>query len=531
MGTNPARYYRLTLQNGVWTPGIPRHELGKGTVTINACYPAPSETETEVTTFSHSISADQSAEGYAASDLLWCHHTFDPDALSDNHVVMTFAHAMHRLEITITNESGALPTDLQVAVRTATEVTMDFESGQPKIGESTLEWITPATDPSQAGRYLTVVAPQSLASLQKEQGWIRLTSDGNTAYNAVPDQIGGSTTLNSGMESNLTLNLKGQSTEPDPDLDWANRKMWVYGVKSPVFDADKAPVYTFTPTEYPAGEWYVDRTIWSDGTYTDYYFLPWAEGCGWYDCNKTYAWDGAKDDYLCWAASSSNILHWWLEHNAAYVEAFDQKYSQTEYHQKYPRPSSEFKPLPDKSPIFQLFINTFNNRGAGEGVHWFINGSPGYGTSGIIDNSMLNFKGYFNEVFPISTKLYVSYSGMSKENFNKVLKDALQHRKAIAFVTNGNHDMTIWGAEFDEEGYASYIYYVNNNPRGDPDPCGAVCIRQEITYRPSASMGLQDQTYLGNGNSIISSLGIVDLQRDLWKAAFPEVVLPAEEQL
>lgn len=108
-------------------------------MTINACYPAPSETETEVTTFSHSISADQSAEGYAASDLLWCHHTFDPDALSDNHVVMTFAHAMHRLEITITNESGALPTDLQVAVRTATEVTMDFESGQPKIGESTLE--------------------------------------------------------------------------------------------------------------------------------------------------------------------------------------------------------------------------------------------------------------------------------------------------------------------------------------------------------------------------------------------------------
>ena len=72
---------------------------------------------------------------------------------------------------------------------------------------------------SRTLRYLTVVAPQSLASLQKEQRWIRLTSDGNTAYNAVPDQIGGSTTLNSGMESNLTLNLKGQSTEPNPDLD------------------------------------------------------------------------------------------------------------------------------------------------------------------------------------------------------------------------------------------------------------------------------------------------------------------------
>lgn len=532
VGNSPARYYRLTLHDGVWTPSIPRRELGNGTVTINACYPAPDEAEAAdgAAAFRHTIAADQRKEGYAASDLLWSHRSFDPDALNGNRVDMTFSHAMHRLEIILTDASGELPADLQVAVRTAAEPVVDFASGEPEAGASALEWITPAADAAQPGRYLAVIAPQSLAALQQEEGWIRLIADGKTVYHAAPDQIGGSAVLTPGMESRLTLNLKAQGTEPDPGNDWSNRKMWVYGVKSPVFDAEKAPVYTFVPSDFTPGEWYVGRTNWSDGTHTDSYYLPWIAGCGWYDCNKTYEWDGAKDEYLCWAASSSNILHWWLEHNAAYVEAFDRQYGQTEYHQRYPRPSGVFRPLPSKSAIFQLFIHTFNNRGAGEGVHWFINGSPGYGTSGVIDSSMLDFKGYFNEIFPLTTELYVSYPKMNKENFNRVLKEALQNHRAIAFVTNGNHDMTIWGAEFDEEGYASYIYYVNNNPRGDPDPAGAVCIRQKITYRPSASMGFQDQTYLGEGSNIISSLGIVDLQRELWRKAFPEVVLPEEEQ-
>lgn len=532
VGNSPARYYRLTLHDGVWTPSIPRRELGNGTVTINACYPAPDEAEAAdgAAAFRHTIAADQRKEGYAASDLLWSHRSFDPDALNGNRVDMTFSHAMHRLEIILTDASGELPGDLQVAVRTAAEPVVDFASGEPEAGASALEWITPAADAAQPGRYLAVIAPQSLAALQQEEGWIRLIADGKTVYHAAPDQIGESSALTPGMESRLTLNLKAQGTEPDPGNDWSNRKMWVYGVKSPVFDAEKAPVYTFVPSDFTPGEWYVERTNWSDGTHTDSYYLPWIEGCGWYDCNKTYEWDGTKDEYMCWAASSSNILHWWLEHNAAYVEAFDRQYGQTEYHQRYPRPSGVFRPLPSKSAIFQLFIHTFNNRGAGEGVHWFINGSPGYGTSGVIDSSMLDFKGYFNEIFPLTTELYVSYPKMNKENFNRVLKEALQNHRAIAFVTNGNHDMTIWGAEFDEEGYASYIYYVNNNPRGDPDPAGAVCIRQKITYRPSASMGFQDQTYLGDGSNIISSLGIVDLQRELWRKAFPEVVLPEEEQ-
>lgn len=55
--------------------------------------------------------------------------------------------------------------------------------------------------------------------------------------------------------------------------------------------------------------------------------------------------------------------------------------------------------------------------------------------------------------------------------------------------------MTIWGAEFDDEGYVDYIYYADNN-YGDQDPVGAACIQQKISYRKDAVMNLPDQAYM-----------------------------------
>lgn len=41
--------------------------------------------------------------------------------------------------------------------------------------------------------------------------------------------------------------------------------------------------------------------------------------------------------------------------------------------------------------------------------------------------------------------------------------------------------MTIWGAEFDDEGYVDYIYYADNN-YGDQDPVGLhVSARKYLT--------------------------------------------------
>lgn len=521
VGTDQPRYYILTLEGGVWQPRLSRAELGSGVVTINACYPAIDASGSG--SYIHHIDQDQRADGFSAADILWSHLSVDVDALSGNRIELPFYHGLHRVEISLKSESGELPSDLEIAVRSAADVEFEYASGQAGVSDgSAMAWITPYSDTK--GVFHAIVAPQSLSELKSEEGWIRITANGKTSMYVAPDEVGGSTMLEMGKESRITLNLK---TGVEEDIDWANRKVWVYGVKSPVFDESKAPVLSPGSDNYIPGEWYINRVDWGDDTYSDYYYLPWVEGCGWYDCNKTYPWDNASDNNLCWAAASSNLIHWWLEHNAPYVEAYDKAYSNTSYYQRYPRPDAAFSPYPVKSRIFQLFINTFKNKSAAEGIHWFVNGSSGYGTSIMTDPSMAEFDGYFKEVFDISDKIYIDYRAMSKARFNEVLKDALANRKAINFVWTGNHSLTIWGAEFDDQGYASYLYYVDNNPMGSVDPAGAVCVRLAVSYREDPVMNLKDQAYLGNVR--ISSVETLDLRRDIWRAAFPDVVVPAED--
>ena len=110
---------------------------------------------------------------------------------------------------------------------------------------------------------------------------------------------------------------------------------------------------------------------------------------------------------------------------------------------------------------------------------------------------------------------------MPKPRIHTHIKHALKNRQALEFTTDGNHAMTIWGAEFDDEGYIGYIYYADNN-FGDQDPLGAACIRKEVTYQKDDIMGLNDQTYLGTSIRI-TALGVADLHRDIWRQAFPDV--------
>lgn len=527
VGDGPVKHYILTMRNGRWTPKLNRQDIGTGLVTINARYPADENAGADNKSSSpFKLQVDQNGEGYTASDILWVNRTVNMDDLQSNRIELPFTHGLHRLRITLAEKTGKeLPSDLTVSVKGTTSGAFSFFSGAVQPGGSQdMEWITPKRE--EDGAFQAIVVPQPLKKLQTGDGWIRITANGKSVYYKAPDKIGGVSSLKPGKESVITLRLKISDTDPDTgedtDAEWAGKKCWVFGITSPVFDPEKVTVVSSGSSNYPLGQWVNFRAQWTDGTYTDQYRLPWKEGCGWYDVSKTYEWDGEADDYMCWAASSSNILHWWMEHNARYIEAYDQTYGATDYYKRYPRPSAVFKPYPARSEIFNgLFVHTFNNRGAGEGVNWFINGSSGYGTSGVTDPDMKDFKGYFKEVFKPGNNLYEHNPSMSKANFNRIIKDALANRKAIAFVTNGDHNMTIWGAEFDEQGSVSYVYYVDNNPYGAPDPGGASMFRKEITYRKDDMMNLKDQTYMGNVR--ITSLGTVSLQQDIWKQAFPEV--------
>lgn len=128
---------------------------------------------------------------------------------------------------------------------------------------------------------------------------------------------------------------------------------------------------------------------------------------------------------------------------------------------------------------------------------------------------------------------------MSKENFNEMMKRAFTENKAIGFTaykftTGGEslHAMTIWGAELDEEGYVSHIYYCDNN-LVDQDANGAAIIRLGITYDENPAIpSMGDVAYTiqlpkpfggSRRTSLITALVLVDLRQDIWKQAFGDV--------
>ena len=521
----PTRHFILTLENGAWRPKLKKSDLGDGK--ISAYYPAREDVRPEENRHIHAVASDQSGEGYAESDMLWAHREIDLSTVS-NRIELPFAHGMHRLKIRLTSADGELPEDLSVEVRNRNEGSFSLFTGTPQDPETDEVWITPHAG-EQAGEFTALLFPQKLAPYTSGDGWLRIHAGGKTITYKAPNQNGGSKSFEAGKTTTLDLRLTDGNVEPgpepdpglEPDEEFRNKKLWIYGIDSPVYDPETVievspgnPIDNYTPNV-----WVKYVYHWSDGTTTESWKLPWGEGCGWYDVNKTYWKDDAEDGYMCWAGASSNILHWWIDRNKEYVAAYDARYGNEPEFEKYPRPSTDFSPA-SKSAIFRLFIDTFQNRGAGEGVSWFITGLNA-NTSGIDNPTMLDCPGYFGRVFKKTDVVYTDNRAMSKSRFNQIIKHALKNRQALEFTTNGNHAMTIWGAEFDDEGYVDYIYYADNN-YGDQDPVGAACIRQKISYRKDAVMNLPDQAYMGS-NTRISALGVADLRRDIWRQAFPDV--------
>ena len=522
---SPSQHFVLTRENGAWRPKLKKSDLGDGK--ISAYYPAREDVRPEEIRHIHAVASDQSGEGYAESDMLWAHREIDLSTVS-NRIELPFAHGMHRLKIRLTSAEGELPEDLSVEVRNRNEGSFSLFTGTPQDPETNEVWITPHAGET-AGEFTALLFPQKLAPYTSGDGWLRIhAGDRTITYNA-PNEIGGSKSFEAGKTTTLDLRLTDGNVEPgpepdpglEPDEEFRNKKLWLYGIDSPVYDPETVievspgnPIDNYTPNV-----WVKYVYHWSDGTTTESWKLPWGEGCGWYDVNKTYWKDDAEDGYMCWAGASSNILHWWIDRNKEYVAAYDARYGNEPEFEKYPRPSTDFSPA-SKSAIFRLFIDTFQNRGAGEGVSWFITGLNA-NTSGIDNPTMLDCPGYFGRVFKKTDVVYTDNRAMSKSRFNQIIKHALKNRQALEFTTNGNHAMTIWGAEFDDEGYVDYIYYADNN-YGDQDPVGAACIRQKISYRKDAVMNLPDQAYMGS-NTRISALGVADLRRDIWRQAFPDV--------
>lgn len=147
------------------------------------------------------------------------------------------------------------------------------------------------------------------------------------------------------------------------------------------------------------------------------------------------------------------------------------------------------------------------------------------------------FPGFFFNVFD-KTDIIAKDSPRQPncETFNEFVIDALLNGKALGFnvfdiagPSTGNHAMVFWGAEFDESGRVSHVYYCDNN-MADQDANGAMMRRSQVVYIEENGY---EYTYLksldnkdGNpvGKFMITSLCSVDLRRDIWKKKYPTVV-------
>lgn len=505
---------QLEYASGRWTPSLKRGEYAEDELTLSALFPLLPQAEGDVTKRNVELPTDQSDEkSFASADVLYGKTQVKAgDALA----TLQFHHALHRINI---NLKGDVPDDLSIEVRTLNKGVISLTDGSVTItGSSEYAWIKPHK--KNANAYSVIILPQETSAYRSGEGLLRLTSGGKTVSYLFSEDV---EAFNSGMQTTLNLSLK--YGESHIDTEFCNQTRWVYGITSPVFPG-KDEIVT-----YPIWEENFEEGIWLRINYNlpdEVNYLTWKEGCGWYDCNKTF--DYKDDGSMCWAASASNVIHWWLYHNSKYIEAYEAEYKEEPCPKEYRKmtPSDQ-----QHSEVFNFFKASYPNLGSWDtgAVNWFINGDG----RNLIYCYNEDFKGFFHHVFSINDAVAVEKRNVTKENFNLWLKDAFRNHKAIGFYANGftglstrNHSMTIWGAEFDAEGNVAFVYFCDSNDAENEPNHGSVR-RFKILYEGDK----QQETYIApldnndgtvpKAKAIIGSVVLVDLRQDIWSKKYPNI--------
>lgn len=337
---------------------------------------------------------------------------------------------------------------------------------------------------------------------------------------------------NNNKSNGVNVTLNGTATEPEqpaptpvpnpdntpkPDFSkYKNQTHWFYGIKGPLPDDEV--------WEHPKEE----NRVWT---------LHWKPEYGWYDVNKTssvdsdYNLEKAKDDNLCWAATASNILHWWFRVNADYIRRYDELHPD----KAKIRPSSEYPKtgtqnmggsIYQESEIFQYFINHFVDEGGwgDDGFNWFVSGTVPTMPAMTQDSG----GGFFSDVFPKGKHLATNKQGLSKDIFTETIIDVIENHKALGLtsLSGRTHLMSVWGAEFDDEGYVKAIYLADNNALQSSKPYDKQLTRRLIRYKKLEDYNATytEMSAFGTDSySQVSSVVIVDLGTKYWDDYFKNI--------
>ncbi|NQP29284.1 YSIRK-type signal peptide-containing protein [Streptococcus suis] len=267
--------------------------------------------------------------------------------------------------------------------------------------------------------------------------------------------------------------------------------------------------------------------------YGDYlnYTAPFEAGKGYYDTNKSLN-ASFIDLNLCFAAVSSNMVHWWLEQNSSYVERYlkekngtvnvGENYAITDL-RRYIDSSQDQQ----NSRVFDMFKTYYGYRTNGfvsdALVDLFINGYKPKVQGGVnLEDSQLvpdSRGGFFYDVFKEKKLTNRIFSG-SYERFGEDVRTVLESKGllGLTYRTLGyaTHIVTVWGAEYDNQGKIKAVYITDSDDQ--QEQIGLK--RMGITRDASGNPRLNNHVKNNSVGALLDYVHTIRLGQDLWEEYF-----------
>ena len=260
------------------------------------------------------------------------------------------------------------------------------------------------------------------------------------------------------------------TTENDNVVQYTNEDgeirtiIWVKGINGPVMGE--------------GGDFHKEIIQGGKDTYITY-TVPYSSGDGWYDVNKTTSGGNIDiDKNLCFAAVSSNMLHWWFDQNIENVDRYIEKNGDIiRANRKLSDLKTSFE-NPENSKIFELYkvLYGYNERGFYSDLlmDLFINGytPKTNGGTNIESDDLIpnNNGGFFYDVFK-GEKLTDRTYGGNYESLSNLLKEILGNGGIVGLshkvFSSSNHIVTLWGAEYDLNGKLKAVYISDSDDQDE----------------------------------------------------------------
>ena len=269
-----------------------------------------------------------------------------------------------------------------------------------------------------------------------------------------------------------------------------NTILWVEGVDAPKMTSDESLLGT-------KGYFKKNHLVNDKGAASTYYEARYSDGSGYYDINKDLTNKMDKEGEHCYLVSAGNLLYWWMDRNQDNLALYKQKLKE----------GNTFENVPDLYPMATYNDEIWNilehrveprmvnnlmqttesdsllitkalkgfydyNKGfyANRPLDFFINGySMGDESSEDLteDNFIPNYvAGYFHHIYG-KKRLTKKYGRNNYAEIKSVILDAITTGKAMSlsfyFGPQSAHAVTLWGAEFDEEGELKRVYITDSD--------------------------------------------------------------------